>query len=337
MASLAIMAFVLYMIPNCPTLPVFCVIASMLGFVCGLYDALQIVWIIEMWQEKSGPLILAQHFFFAIGSNIPSVLIAPFLATSRIVIPYSILGGITTLALLSQVLLFIFCRYYTPPMYVNNISSEQEQLKDNSAPEPADSNLILGIGKRKFQLIVISGLFLGGYVGMEVCTLQFIPIFGQYSRLQMTDTAAAYVLSGLIGTFAVGRGVGILIILKMQPEMILCVNLMMIFIANVILLVWANTSLTMFWVAAIVVGAGYSTMYPAFCAFMERYIVFTDAIGSFFVMIGGAVAAIYPLIVGRLIEERAVVLTYTNFFSTSLCILAILWACLLLRGVKSRV
>lgn len=346
------MAITLFVIPHCPTLLTFFVVVGVVGFVSGIYDSSQVVWIIEIWQEKSGPFILGQHLFFAIGCIIPSILIAPFLSNdkitstdgseSKIYIPFTILGVITTLALLFQVLLFMFCRYYTPPMYANEKSKEvtsgnTSEMEPTSEENNEQSTSILGMNKRKLQLIVISAVFLGAYQGMEICTLQFVPIFGQYSDLQMTESASAYVLSGLTGMYAVGRAVGLILIFKVQPETILCVNFVFVVIANLILLVWASSDLTMFWIGCIVLGAGYSTMFPAFCAFMEKYLVFTNAIGSFFCVVGSIFASIYPLIVGHLINKRAVVLTYTNFFSTMLCLSAIFCAYMLVRKAKTRV
>ncbi|KAJ6640088.1 Sodium-dependent glucose transporter 1 [Pseudolycoriella hygida] len=350
--ALAGMAFSLYMIPHIPNIKVFFVIGGVVGVASGLYDALQIVWIVEIWQEKCAPFILAQHLFFAIGTNIPSILIAPFLSTdktttSRIYIPFTILGAITTLALLFQILLFTFCRYHTPPIYANDVSdkltstnasqAQNEQASHDTSIVGTDSSSIMGMNKTKLQLIIISGMFLGAYMGMEVCTLQFVPIFGQYSELHMTESAAAYVLSGLTGMFALGRAIGLVLIFKMQPEAILCINCFLVVVGNLILLLWASYNLTMFWVGCVILGAGFSTMYPAFCAFMEKYLVITNSIGSFFCVVGSVFASIYPLIVGHLIKQRAVVLTYTNFFSTVACILSIVWGYIIVRTVKTRV
>ncbi|XP_037027603.1 uncharacterized protein LOC119068214 [Bradysia coprophila] len=232
-------------------------------------------------------------------------------------------------------------------MYANENSNELASRSDPSQGEqdlskditvPANnSKFILGITTRRIQLIVIAGVFLGAYQGMEVCSLQFVPIFGQYSDLHMTESASAYVLSALTGMFAVGRIIGLVLILKMRPELILCINFALVVIANLMLLIWANDNLTMFWIGCILLGAGYSTMYPSFCAFIEKYLVFTNFVGSFVCVTGSIFAATYPLIVGHFIEKDAIVLTYTNFFSTLLCILTIMWGYLLVRKVTTRV
>jgi len=303
---------------------------------------------------RKNPVHSYRHniFFFAVGCNIPSIVIAPFLtekdtlsesnnigSSSRIFIAYTILGGITTVALLFQVFLFTFYRYYTPPMYVTEISNDSCEGQPN-APENGDledSSIILGINVRKLKLVIITVLFLGTYQGMEVCTMQFVPIFGQYSELKMTESASAYVLTGLTGMFAIGRGIGLVIIFKVLPEIILCLNGALIILSNLILLLWASNNLTMFWIGCLLLGTGFSTMYPSFCAFMEKHLVFTNAVCALICVFGSTVASTYPLIVGNLIEQKAVVLTYTNFFSMIICVLAMLWGFLLSRKRRVRV
>ncbi|XP_037045646.1 sodium-dependent glucose transporter 1-like isoform X2 [Bradysia coprophila] len=342
MAALAGIAFSLYMIPHCPTQMVFFVVGAVFGLASGLYDAAQVVWIIEIWQEKAGPFILSQHLFYAIGANIPSLVIAPFLdehdtliteRSSRIYIPFTILGAISTSALLFQLLLFIFCRYYKPPMYVSKNNDDVSTRTDVNATDAK----IFGINVNKLKLIAVTSVFLGAHQGMEACTQQFIPIFGQYSDLKLTESASAYVLTSLTAAYAVGRAIGVIIIFKVRPEIIICINFVLIFVANCILLIWASNNLTMFWIGCIMIGAGFSTMFPTFCAFMEKYLVFTNAVGSIVCVVASVFASTYPLIVGHLIKERAVVLTYTNFFSTVVCILAMISGYLLVRRIKVRV
>lgn len=341
MVALAGFAFSLFVTPHCPTQVVFFVMGAVFGFASGLYDAAQVVWIIEIWQEKAGPFILSQHLFYAIGANIPSLVIAPFLVeidasmaatTSRIYIPFTILGTIPTLAFLFQLLLFVFCRYYTPPMYVSNTTDCSTQIDPNTMDAK-----IFGISVNKLKLIAITSVFLGAHQGMEACTQQFIPTFGQYSDLKMTESASAYVLTGLTAAYAIGRAIGILIIFKVRPEILICLNFVLILIANCILLIWANDNLTMFWIGCIIIGAGFATMFPTFCAFMEKYLLFTNAVGSIVCVVASVFASTYPLIVGHLIKQRVVVLTYVNFFSTAVCILAMIFGYLFVRRIKVRV
>lgn len=351
------------MTPYCPTKTIFFIIGGLLGFSSGWYDSTQMVWIIEIWQQKAGPFIQAQHFCYALGAILPGVIVAPFLnnyahptittssssteASRPIHIPYLIIGTLTSLALIFQLFLFAFYRYHSPPMYANENFELIEDAKNIPSPVETDLSgtvsinqpetvIVTGLSNRKIKLIAFTVVFLGAYQGMEVSTMQFLPIFGQYSDLKMTESNSAYVLTGLTGMLAIGRLIGIMIITKVRPELIIIVNFFFIVAGNLILLTWANSSLIMFWIGSIVLGAGYSTMFPSFCAYIEKYLVFTSTVASCIIVFGATVSAIYPIIIGTIIEQQAVVLTYTNFFSTFVCVIAMFWGYSLTRKSMNR-
>ncbi|KAJ6650145.1 Sodium-dependent glucose transporter 1 [Pseudolycoriella hygida] len=354
--SLTGSAFSIYMTPYCPTKIFFFVIGGLLGFSSGMYDSTQMVWIIEIWQHKSGPFIQAQHFCYAIGAIIPSLIVAPFLNENdhssntempQIHIPFLIIGTLTTLAVMYQSFLFIFCRYRTPPMYANDNFELIDDAKNTQCAVMADfsenisnnehrSDNFMGVSKRKIQLVSLTVWFLGCYGAMEVSTMQFLPIFGQYSSLKLPESVSSYVLTLLTGMFAVGRLIGILIISKVRSEVILVANFILVLTGNFILLHWANNNLLMFWIGSAILGAGYSTIFPSYCAFIEKYLVFTSAIASSTIVLGATISSIYPLIIGRIIEHHAVVLTYTNFFSTFVCAIALFWSYKLTRQIVNR-
>ncbi|XP_037036785.1 sodium-dependent glucose transporter 1C-like isoform X2 [Bradysia coprophila] len=351
----------LYIMPYCPTITMFFICGGMVGCSAGLHDSSQMVWMIEIWQHKAGPFIQAQHLSYAIGTVIPTVIVAPFLnkndnttdssATdaSTMHIPFLIIGTLGSLALLTHFLLFTFYRYHTPPMYAN----ENFELIDDAknVPSPTETELscgsvsinqqqeivtVMGVSVRKIKLVVITVVFLGAYQSMEVSSMQFLPIFGQYSDLKMTESASSYVLTGLNGMFAFGRLIGTIVIFKVRPELIIALNIILVIMGNVILLIWANDSLTMFWLGSMILGLGFSTMFPSFCAFIEKYLVFTTSVASSTIVFGSFVSSIYPLIIGKFIEHQAVVLTYTNLLSISVSIVAMILGYKLTREIVTR-
>ncbi len=176
----------------------------------------------------------------------------------------------------------------------------------------------------------------GAYQGMEMTTFQFIPTFGQYSSLKLSESDSAFVLTGVTGAFAVGRFLGIFIILKVHPVLMLSFNIALVLLGNCFLYFFANDSITWIWLACCTIGLGFSTVYASFSAFMEKNLVITDAVGSIMIVCGSAVAAVYPLIVGNGIEENAVVLCYPVFFSVGVCALVLLWGWLLTRNNNIR-
>lgn len=342
------LAFSHYMAPQCPTKTIFFVIGGVLGTSLGFYDSTQMVWIIEIWQEASGPFIQTQHLCYAVGTIISPLVVAPFLHDGfSLYIPFTILGAFISVAFVFQLFLYIFYRYRTPPMYADesfkqiDVANAMMLEMEHNRPEIVSTNQqvnneTLGNSVRKWKLIAVTTIFIGSYLAMEVSTMQFIPIFGQYSSLRMTESAAAYMLTGLTGMFAIGRAIGIIIIFKIRPELIICINLILIVIANFMLLIWASGNLTMFWIASIVLGIGQSTTYPSFCAFMEKYLVFTSGIASLVVVVATIVGAVYPLIIGSMIQRNVIVLTYTNFFSTTVCIIVMAVGYKMTRNSRNR-
>jgi Na+/melibiose symporter-like transporter len=289
------------------------------GFFIGAYDTAQISWIIEIWKGASDPLIQAQYFCYALGANIPPLLLAPFLSgdeernktiTSlsineeakenehQLTTPFSIGGGFTTIACVFQAFLFIFFRYYVPPeekleSVQDSTSSETEPLINQDDDEKYYSHIVTinpeehsshhhhlikapGINWKKLQLVILSATFLAAYSSMELNSIQFLPTFARYSALNLSESESAFVLSGLTGSFAVGRGLGIFIIMKFPPQLMLAVSLVFVLVGNGLLLGWGDQNLNLLLVSSIIMGFSYSTVYPSFCAFMEKHLVFSN-------------------------------------------------------------
>jgi MFS family permease len=340
------MAASMFLAPICSSISLFFVNSALLGFTAGAYDAVQIVWVLEIWQKEGPPYVQAQHFFYVLGMLLPSLLFAPFLnkdedseenvtttASSekpefKLLTPFVVVGLIVSLAAVIQLLLFIFARYHAPPPEEGRLDaaivSESNNKNGNSETEdklPLPKSPVRDY--YRIKLIILGAMFLGSYQGMEMSTMQFFAKFAQKDSLGLSDSQASYVLSGLTGAFTAGRGAGIIIVLRVPSQLILCVNLIIIACANVILLAFTNSSRTILWVGAILLGMGFSTTWGGFCSFIERHLLFTNFVGGFMLVFGSVVASIYPLIIGGAIEANPSVLTYTNFFSVFWCIVAL--------------
>ncbi|KAG4067379.1 hypothetical protein HA402_015815 [Bradysia odoriphaga] len=365
--SLFAMALSMFMTPHCPTKMLFFVCGGVFGLSAGFYGLSQVVWIIEIWQQKAGPFIQAQHFCLSFGSILPSAVLAPFLKKyepshpitaepvlteeSSIHIPFLIIGTLNSLAFLFQLFLFIFYRYHTPPMYADENVQQLDDAKDGShstaktelsenvsskQQELATVKVKRGISSRKIQLFAFAILFLSAYQAMETSTMQFLPIFGQYSDLKLSQSVAAHVLTGLMAMYATGRLAGIVLIFKVRPELIIAVNLLLVTMGNTILSVWASGSMSMFWIGSMMVGAGFSTLFPSFYTFIEKHLIISSIFASSTMLFGATASAVYPIILGKFIEQQAVVLTYSNFASTSVCAIVMFWGYYLARTTVAR-
>ncbi|CAL8138661.1 unnamed protein product [Orchesella dallaii] len=344
-------AITMFISPHLPTLTLFFVVGGVLGFCMGCYDVAHFVWIMEMWQSKSGPFIQAQHFFFSVGSMLPSLIMSPFLTHTedddddttttttttttgspeeeeelRLFIPFTIIGCLCVLTAVFQVVLFIFMRYRPPPPeeFTNGENNEIVEKTDQEIEDYSKKNWFQKQwpGWPIARLVILSALIIGFDQGMEMCTMQLFPTYGQKSNLQLTESQSANTMTALTGAFTVGRGAAIIFIFKIPAQIIFSVNILIVMAANIILVVWANDSETMLWITAILFGLGFSSLMASICVYMERYLNFTNTIGSMMIVSGSLIGSIYPLIVGDSIDYNPVVLSYPIFFSVGVLIIA---------------
>ena len=117
-------------------------------------------------------------------------------------------------------------------------------------------------------LVTMGALFLTFFVGMEQMHLQFLPTFAVNTDLNMSPSAAALVTSAAAAAFTVGRALSIPLAIKVKPHIILYTNHLMMIAGILMLAFYANTSMTMMWTGNILLGAGLSSVYASFYAFL---------------------------------------------------------------------
>ncbi|CAG2167617.1 unnamed protein product, partial [Oppiella nova] len=92
------MGLTLGLLPTVKSLPIFYTIGAINGVAAGASDTANNAWILEMWDEKAGPYLLALHFCFGTGMIIAPQIARPFLLdssdSSQLVIAYVICGAI---------------------------------------------------------------------------------------------------------------------------------------------------------------------------------------------------------------------------------------------------
>ncbi|CAG7723551.1 unnamed protein product [Allacma fusca] len=306
-----------------------------------------------MWRGEAGVYIQTQYFSFAIGTIVAPMLMKPFLLEesktentthgvsfpdsistailssnnteeSQFYIPFSIGGSIIVLGASLILFLFFFDKYVPP----SQDPSEENQVNEDYYTSPEDDTgsmakllkKIRNLDWDKITLITLSAFVLGFYQGMELCTFQFLPTFTHYTDLRLSEPDGAAVLSGLTGAYTAGRLAGILISYKkVSPALILVFNLIFATMGNVILLIFANSNLTLLWVGAVLLGLGYSTVFACVYDHIEKHLQVTNLIGALLLIVGGLVPVVYPLIVGDSVERKPLVLMYVIFFSLSMC------------------
>ncbi|CAG7833435.1 unnamed protein product [Allacma fusca] len=337
--SLSLTATAFFTIPRTTTVMEFFICSSLIGLGGGGYDAGQVAWIIDIWRDESPPFILTQHFTYSLGTLVPPLLLAPYLANknetgdrnetgevvpekeSELFIPFSIAGTLVVLAIVVQLALYIVFKSTKVPVVID----DQEQVIAGTSEESRERENIsipLESAKRKFYLVGLACCIIGFYQGLELCTQQFMPTFSHFSEVKLSETDGARVLFGLQLGYAIGRFAGIILVLKIAPHFIFAGNLVILLVSNTILLVLGGSSVEWLWVGSVTIGVGMSTVYPALYAYIEKYIFVTDSVAGVITIAGGLVSSVYPIIVGNSVQTRPQIMTYVNFASIGVCFFA---------------
>ncbi|XP_054165097.1 sodium-dependent glucose transporter 1B-like [Oppia nitens] len=334
---LIISAFTLVATPYSGSLNVFFIIGAINGFAAGACDIGFHVWIIEMFEGGGGPLLQALHFSFGIGITIAPSITAAFISSeggcgedetveandgtrdltttttttvkpkieSLLYIPYLISAGIVAMGGIALLALFIYKKYqpprlpHAPPAFAEEMPTELSTLeKFQIWKENIPSSYTM-------TLIVLGSFLLLAYYGLEVTYFQFmaqfitstpLPIYGTMSALVETATGAAY---------AIGGGISIYLSIKLRPDQMIYFNFLIINIGCILLIIFYTTQVSVLWIGNILVGLGFSSTYATAYTFLEHHISVTNAIGSLFVLAGGAGTAILPLFLQKLCENSS--------------------------------
>lgn len=338
-----------FLIPSATNLNEFFVYSSFIGLGGGGYDTAQVAWIIDVWRDESPPWILTQHFAYALGALAPPIILAKFLTNDsstdelytmtgrNIDTPFYIVGTLGIVAVVINIVIYLVFRKRTAVVLVtSNIqeplivdpSWERESIdsRSNSSDGVSVTTALISrnrdSSKRKIYIIGLCCSVIGFYSALELCTQQFLPTYTHFSPMKLSPTEAANVLFGLQLGFTIGRLVGILLILKIQPHFIFAGNLILLSISNTILYIWGGSSMTMLWIGSVMIGVGMSTVYPSLYAYIEKYLVITESVSGVITIAGSCMSAIYPLIVGNSIETNPEILMYVNYVSIFVCSVA---------------
>jgi len=142
---------------------------------------------------------------------------------------------------------------------------------------------------------------------MELCSIQFFPLFTHYIDLELSEQDGAFVLSSLTGAFTLGRGLGILLVLRAVPKLLLIGNISLVTLGNLVLCFLANSSITFLWIGSVLLGIGFSPVFPLLFGYLEQRLEISN-VGGVILVAGGFFSGLYPVLIGdpfMLIYTRA--------------------------------
>ncbi|CAG7723216.1 unnamed protein product [Allacma fusca] len=288
-ALLLITGIMMGVMPYCKTIVAFGIVNIIRLITYAGWATAQAVWVIEIWKEASGPYIQGQHFCFALGAMLPSLIFAPFLkedqdpqnllkinetsisptefdhnitltteespSLSRLYIPAGICAFLVVLGSIFQLVLFLF---------VKSSNKKPKNRKLEVAQEDPKSSKGLKSERRiKINLIILASTLVGVCQVMETIAFQFLPAYVIYSNPNLTEVDGAHIMSAHTAAYTLGRFAGIFIIFKLQPKTLLLINILFVVAANVVFtLASGSDSFEMLVGGSALLGIGFSTIIP---------------------------------------------------------------------------
>ena len=320
----------------------------MIGFASAGIDVAGNAWLLEMWQENSNPYMQGLHFSYALGSTLSPLLAEPFLSPDRpplnisgmvnvsdphqtipfvnitdyaqqsqIQVPYSIVASVSFLASILLLTLYFLNPYKDPLRTLSHLKSSQSmEITDESV------NLIpMRLPRSYFvTIIILGGSILCFYAGIELNTFTYLPAFAVNIDLHLSKSTGAFMTSVTSASYTVSRGLSIFLATRFKTTTLLYFNFSIIGVGNLLVLRYANSSETMLWVGLIVMGFGFSSVFPGIYAFLEERINVTNTVCGFFMFASSLATTINPIIEGKYIEKYPLTFVYINIVSLICCI-----------------
>ncbi|XP_046914855.2 sodium-dependent glucose transporter 1A [Dermatophagoides farinae] len=321
----ATMAVMIAFTPYFGSIELFFVATALLSIGGGCWDSAINVWIVEMWPDHQASVMQALQFMYGIGSIICPSLMSPFVKgitnqtvnvearQTSLMKPFIAIGIIQIIGPIILLFLFIIKQYERP----------------KSCKEGDTSSI--PIAHRYTKLILVS-LLLSIYTAAEQGYFLYSPTMFQYWTPAMTASQSAILLACLTAAFTVGRLLTAFILLRLKPDIIICYHLILMILA-LTWLYFGRECRTMVYSATILLGYGYSAMWPAIIAFTERHLKLTDRASSLLFFASQLMTFIIPFMIGSHLTTTPLVLLIYEAISIAICFILFTIVNLLIRFV----
>lgn len=272
-ATLLIVALMLFLAPLIPWLGLLALVLLLLGLSEGTVDVGTNTLLVWVHSGKVGPFMNGLHFFFGAGAFLSPIIVAEALRrTGDITLAY------WALALLVLPVTVWFLRFPGP---VGRVATDGDGDRVHDA-----------------WLVAVAGLFLAVYVGAEVSFGGWI--FSYITALGLAGEAtAAYLTSAFWGAFTLGRLLSIPLAARWRPRTILLVDLAGALLSVTVLLIWPQ-SLTAAWAGTLGMGLTLAAIFPTTLSLAERRMVISGRVTSWFFVGASLGAMTIPWLVGQL-------------------------------------
>ena len=206
------------------------------------------------------------HFSYSFGSIFGPLIAAPFLSQSvnennstqianfsigsnetqpfktQVHIPYFIGAAFIFIASLGHMILMLFVNYHQDND--KNKDTSYEDINVNGSIVQKTSSLT----RYSIIVIIIGGLMITFEGGIELNTFNYLETFLIHTKLHISEQRAAYMNSALNTSFTMSRFVAIFLAMKLKPRTMITINLVVIFVGNLLITLFANSSLIGLWI-----------------------------------------------------------------------------------------
>ncbi|OQR67140.1 sodium-dependent glucose transporter 1-like [Tropilaelaps mercedesae] len=331
----------------------FCHVAMFfLGGTLGLLEIGSNGWIIGLWQEKSGTIFQFFNFCFGLGgvlapfmaepflsqvhsrtNGIPvmgtginasaeavnvNVEILPYIADTRVYIPYLLLGGLFFLNTAFMITSYV--------LNTNNIS-------------PGDSTNSDSTCSRRCELTIVTAfcVYVFLIVSLEQTYISMLAVYVvENEQLSFSKSNSAYVSAVFWFSFTVTRVVSTFASLCMQPRSMLFICHSICLLGAAGLAVAGKWSPITVWICSGLMGSGVSPMFATSLSHIMQYVLLSHTYMSFVMLCVCAGGMMPALLVGPYIEEEPRVFLFVNLTQAVLAEILMLFIVIFTRGKAIR-
>ncbi|CAG2105485.1 unnamed protein product [Medioppia subpectinata] len=336
---LLIMGFTVIFIPYSDHLWQLYLYFVLIGMCAGTWNSTNNVWLIEMWQKQSGPIMQLSQFTYGIGTIIGPLIDRSYLLGEKDfngdpmnahlggggatqVLPdlglniTAVVNGFNTTTtiddslerkrLLKTPFLISGCLHMIGPcllliMFIIR-KYRYVPLKNKDVVDKSTLKLFNREGAPKLLIIIVTCIFLAFYSISEVIYLEFGATYFQYIPIRLSASKAAEIFSAMSLSYTIGRGVNIFVALKVKLHIIIAYHFLII-ITAIITLLTVDQSLLHLWIGSLMLSFGFSPIFPAVFAFIGQHLEITNRIGTILIFAHACLNIIVPFILGTYLEK----------------------------------
>ena len=250
--------------------------------------------------------------------------------------PFMINGLIQSLIPIVLFIMFFVKRYeYIKPNLkrkesVEDLSSTGVENFDDNGSVTSESTQVIprdsdSLRRDRRLNIVLIAIFLATYTTVELSHFSYSSTYYQFISLGITAREAAEIFSIMASSFTIGRCVSALIAIKLKPKVMIGYHFFVIFVALIVLYMGLKSD-RLIWLGNVIIGFGFSAVFPAIFAFAEEYIKINDKISTILIFSSASLNLFTPFILGPLLENNSFILLEFEivFFSSAVILFVVI-------------